>query len=1234
MKPKDLTPNESLEKAYRLQSGNREQIDRFKKNYTKLLNRINEQETEENAKGHLIDFLKEVYYKDEYLVATKGRTDFVIHTGKEATSTAGVLFEVKRSTNKSEMVTRENLNMKAMHELILYYFRERTKDKNSDLRYCIITNLYEWFIFDAVLFERLFYKNSDLVKEYKAWDLGQKVSLKNELFYNEIAKPFLERLNEEITFTYFDIRNFKKIVSSDNTANDKALLPLYKILSPTHLLKLPITTDSNRLNPKFYSELLHIIGLEEVNDGSKKVIRRKDSGKQDEGSLIENTIIQLDTGGKLNHLPDLKQYGITTDEQLFNVALELCITWINRILFLKLLESQLVNYHNQDKTYSFLNHETIADFAELFKLFFEVLAKRPASRRTIIQTKFGRIPYLNSSLFEISDLEDATINVNSLDNSQTLPLFRNSVLKDNSYYKNTKQLPTLPYLFAFLDAYDFASESRETIQDKSRSLINASVLGLIFEKINGYKDGSFYTPGFITEYMCRETVRKAVVQKFNTAKGWDCADFAALQDKDLDRGEANTLINELTICDPAVGSGHFLVSALNELIAIKSDLCILQDETGKRIKGYTVNILNDELIIQDDDEIPFQYFLQATGKPTPERQRIQKTLFQEKQTLIENCLFGVDINPNSVKICRLRLWIELLKNAYYTDESNFTELETLPNIDINIKHGNSLLSKFSLKEDLTEVFKKQRFSLQTYKESVKAYKEVKTREAKVELQRFITEIKSQFRETVFLKDPLRKNLLKLRTQRAELDIDTDMFGNKIKKGKAVSNPKLIESEKLKYDKKIAKAEAEIASIENNAIYRGSFEWRFEFPEVLNEKGDFLGFDVVIGNPPYGVNLNSNFGPTFSKVYQTFTSRGESYVLFMEKAVSIMKQNGAFGFIIPDTLLNLGFTQAARSFVLKYTQLTELILLPTSVFNDAKVDTILLFFQKIQPAEELVETDVSVKVFGKKAQLTSLVSPERSFIISSKAWFKSQSFNVQGNDAELQIIGNIDNNFPALESFADIFYGIKAYQVGKGKPAQTRKIVDDKPFTCSTKPNEAWLPFFDGKHIGRYSLLWENNNWLNYGLWLAEPRIPIKFEDEKILIRKITGKTLIATYIPYTSYCNTLLFVLKLIPDKAIIPYKSLLGILNSTFIGWYFKKKFQISDEDTFPQIMIRDILQFAVPNLSNSIILKIETFVDQILDAKATDSNANTTALEAEIDLLVYTLYGLSDKEINIIEG
>ena len=124
------------------------------------------------------------------------------------------------------------------------------------------------------------------------------------------------------------------------------------------------------------------------------------------------------------------------------------------------------------------------------------------------------------------------------------------------------------------------------------------------------------------------------------------------------RQQANDIINSLKICDPAVGSGHFLVSALNEMIAIKNDLKILQDRDGKRLKEYHFEVVNDELIVTDEDGELFEY--NPTNK---ESQRVQQALFHEKQTIIENCLFGVDINPNSVKICRLRLWIELFEKC-------------------------------------------------------------------------------------------------------------------------------------------------------------------------------------------------------------------------------------------------------------------------------------------------------------------------------------------------------------------------------------------------------------------------------------------------------------------------------------------------------------------------------------------------------------------------------------------
>lgn len=317
-------------------------------------------------------------------------------------------------------------------------------------------------------------------------------------------------------------------------------------------------------------------------------------------------------------------------------------------------------------------------------------------------------------------------------------------------------------MLRFLDAYDFGAEGKGEVQEENKALITASVLGLIFEKINGYKDGSFYTPGFITMYMCRETLRRAVVQKFNDKYGWNCGNIEevdnALFRHKIPLKDANELINSLHICDPAVGSGHFLVSALNELIAIKADLHILIDSQGKLLRYDSISVANDELVVIDSHGDLFEYTVSKSGGVSPEKHLLQETLFRKKQHIIENCLFGVDINPNSVKICRLRLWIELLKNAYYTLESSYKELHTLPNIDINIKQGNSLLSRFALEEDLSEVFKKQKYGLKAYQAAVQRYKDTNSKETKYELAAFFKEIKDQFRTTIGNRDPLLKKM--------------------------------------------------------------------------------------------------------------------------------------------------------------------------------------------------------------------------------------------------------------------------------------------------------------------------------------------------------------------------------------------------------------------------------------------------------------------------------------------
>ncbi len=932
MKPRIKAPLQSIKKVFRKEKIHPEKYDPFVDELNKYLKSINEGESEEYNKKLIIDFLQNTFYPNR--VNTKDRIDLAIYSeSKKDKSFVEVIIETKKPSNKGEMITIEDVNRKAMWEVLLYYLRERVLEENNDLKQIIITNNYEWFIFDAQVFENEFYQNKKLISEFNKWNDGEKTSSNTDLFYKEIAKKYLDSNPNEIECTYFNLKEYETLIESKDD-KEKKVRSLYRIFSDTHLLKRPFANDSNTLDKKFYDEFLHILGLEEKKEKSKKLIQRKEEKSRNPHSLLEETI-RIVNRFDLNKIINLEQFGTDEEKRVFNIGLELCITWMNRILFLKLLEAQLIRYHRNNKDYQFLNIQTIRDFGELEILFFDVLAKKTNERDHGLDKKFQKIPYLNSSLFDISELESLTTRISSLSN-YPIAIYNQTVLKSNTGKKRDGEANLLEYFFEFLDAYDFSSEGTDEIQEDKKTLISASVLGLMFEKINGYKDGSYYTPGFITMYMCRETIRRAVLQKFSEEKGWEFDD-----NNDLDENikklkvkigsntkEANEIINSLKICDPAVGSGHFLVSALNEIIAIKFDLNVLCLTDGSTFKNNDCKVLieHDQLIIsfEHSHEI-FEYQLSEQNRPITRLQELQETLFYEKKGIIENCLFGVDINTNSVQICRLRLWIELLKNAFYTQESDYQELETLPNIDINIKQGNSLISMYDThqKSDTLSAADRQKVKEITdqYKPLINDYKECFNRSEKKEIIENIKTLKNQFKDLAS-------------------SIDSDYKEMRVIKGK-LNEQMLVETDKEidkrnKLKEKLRKLESKYNE-KRETIYKSAFEWRFEFPEVLNDVGDFVGFDVVIGNPPYGIKLDESIQKSYG------LGSKEIYGFFIILAISLLREQYSFSYIVSDTWLTIKSHFQLREKVLEH-QLEKIIRLHQDCF-DVTVNTCILILKK-------------------------------------------------------------------------------------------------------------------------------------------------------------------------------------------------------------------------------------------------------------------------------------------------
>lgn len=281
-------------------------FDKFKSNIEKLKQTAPD-ESEEHQKNNIRDFLINTYGYD---VNTSGRIDATIKTD----NTIQVIIEAKSSKNKTEMLSSDDTNKKALHECILYFMRER--ENNPSIKHIIVTNFIDWYIFDAKEFDKQFWQNKSFNKQYKNWNSGDNSDTRTTAFYNEIAKPFCAENDIELTCCYFNINEY---------TNDKQWVQVFKLLTPDTLLKQFNPNDANSLNKDFYNELLYILGLEETKNGGKKIIGQ--SSTPQTGSIYENIAQKL------------SQYGKPSD---FESVVRLIIIWINRILFLKLLESQVI----------------------------------------------------------------------------------------------------------------------------------------------------------------------------------------------------------------------------------------------------------------------------------------------------------------------------------------------------------------------------------------------------------------------------------------------------------------------------------------------------------------------------------------------------------------------------------------------------------------------------------------------------------------------------------------------------------------------------------------------------------------------------------------------------------------------------------------------------------------------------------------------------------------------------
>ncbi|GAA8368431.1 class I SAM-dependent DNA methyltransferase [Helicobacter pylori] len=1242
-------------KKYNSPTPTKETIENFEKEINSLLENAPRQDDEEFQKNEINEFLKNTY---GYRCNTNKKVDSAIYVDEEVQ----VLIEVKALNKKTEFPkNKENPLSKAFYQMVLYFLEEREKEKNNSLKHTIICNAHEFFLFDCK--DLLFLNDNKRIKKfYKNYAQKEGTDSSKPRFYEDLEQYLKEDFQGELRYTYFNLND-----------DFKELPLIYQVLSQEVLLKQKKTLDANTLNKDFYEELLYILGLEEKNEKGKTLIKP---------SRTENSLSDALK----------KQYKNLDDEEV----MALLIAWNNRILFLRLLESLLISFNHFEKP--FLTTENFKDFNALNTLFFEVLAKKNSERSLNKENKIlEKIPYLNSSLFDQTPLESEGHEIRFLENKK-LEIYKNSVLKKD----NPKQepLPLLEYLFAFLRVYDFTTTPKDIKDNQNKSesrLINPSVLGLVFEKLNGYKEGSFYTPSFITSYMCKESITPIVLDKFNQTYNIECENLTELKNyfknsyKEGKRKEyLNTLLT-LRICDPAVGSGHFLVSALNEMVLIAYELGLVAS-----LYRCELRLENDEIIIHTpktphtpEDKV-FKYTI-PHSENDPYHQ-IQKELFELKKDIIENCLFGVDINPNSCEITKLRLWIELLKYSYYIFEEgkNTNNLETLPNIDINIKCANSLISRFNLNDDLKKIpnIKKK---IQEYKDLVAQYKDPNPLYPlnKQDLINKIQDLKNTFSLT--LKDPktkaeLEKAIEKHITNYDDFALDDKSLLDGLDMGVRVKNlfgtPKLSpkeEEEAFASYGRIRALRKKLDDALSGGEYHNAFEWRFEFPEVLDDEGNFLGFDCIIGNPPYIRQEHiKDLKPLLQKQYHDFyNSSSDIYTYFFALALNLLKEKGFSAFITSNKYARAKYGAKLRELLLKKTTIVSYMELNAlKVFESATVDTSIIHFIKQPPLKESV-----FKYYEPTENDKENLKNTPSLLMRQNA-LSTESF-IFANTTLLNLRDKMENIGTPLKDWGiQIYRGIltgfnEAFIIPTEKRDAILKNCDDvQKDSMGMSERERTIklikPILRGRDIKRYRYEWAGE-WLintHNGYTSFSHKIPpidiekyptIKahldshwdkiskrddqgdtpynlrncayledFEKEKIVYPCIMAKEPCFVYEEKGFYAPAPANIIT--GDKTEIKY--LTALLNSKCIYFAMRKFYMGGGIEG--ELKTNNLERIPIPKITpknQELADKITDCAERILKAKEKDPKANTQGLEKEIDALVYQLYNLTDEEIKTIE-
>ena len=808
---------------------------------------------------------------------------------------------------------------------------------------------------------------------------------------------------------------------------------------------------------------------------------------------------------------------------------------MGRIVFLYFLQSKgwlAGNLHYMHDLFYDASDEVKGDFLDkvLEPMFFGLLNTRPEDRSSA--------PLVNG------------VGVKYIPNAGEIPYLNGGLFQQEKIDEVESVFPAGMFqsLFDFFDSYNFTIDENDP--NDAEVGVDPEMLGKIFENLlEDNKDkGAFYTPKEIVRYMCQESLTAYLQTGIDDAEVKEhIANFVKTNDVEELGGASSELamsidqkLIDVKICDPAIGSGAFPMGLLRELYACRKSIEIFEEDNAADIKRH----------------------------------------------IIQNNIYGVDIEKGAVDIARLRFWLALI-----IDEK---EPMPLPNLDFKIMQGNSLLESYK-GVDLDVTSKK----LKTGKDTKKTRGVLSLGFEETDVQKTIQDlVKSYFSITDHT----------LRAQRRQ---QIDKYVKDYIKVCAEGNHEVQDA-------------VDELEIPNDQF----FLWHTYFADVF-EQG---GFDIVIGNPPYGVSIKDDYRKAVVASWGNVPDY-EIYYYFIVLAAPLLKEKGIMSYIIPNTFLFNTFAKHFREMLVEKWNVLEILdCTKFPIFESAVVRNAINLFQKDSEGSKQVGYRNTANV----TSFSDLLEREREFMTVESLLAMNQNwglaFYLGAND--IKVINQISSSIDSICNHYDVSQGYIPYRKSDlikiyGKE-EGERIVKERLWHSLQPLDNTYIQEIYGRDITKYSYH-STGEYVKYGKHLA-CYVDLKFfNSSRLLVREITNPQIIACLLDEL-FVNDPQLISVIVRDERY-SLEFLWGILNSKLATYYHFHHSPKATKGAFPKILVQDIKGFPLPIASNEQISSLGKVSKKVLTKKKSNLSTDTSALENQIDFLVYHLYGLTYDEVLIVD-